>query len=99
MQHDLSTLWIMRRTWQESCVEEVAPMSTPYDGKVAVWYVYGGMVGERTIDQIAGTLQQYAPAVSAVFVKVTDGTDWMGSFESTSDPKPDLAINGPADIN
>jgi Peptidase family M23 len=74
-------------------------MATPYDGKVAVWYVYGGMVGERTIDQIAGTLQQYAPAVTAVLVKVTDGTDWMGSFESTSDPKPDLAINGPADIN
>ncbi len=74
-------------------------MPTPYDGKIGVWYVYGGMVGERTIDQIVGTLQQYAPAVSEVFVKVTDGTDWMGTFESTTDPKPDLAINGPADIN
>ncbi len=74
-------------------------MPTPYDGKVAVWYVYGGMVGERTIDQIAATLRQYAPAVGAIFVKVTDGTDWMGSFDSTSDPKPDLAINGPSDVS
>ncbi len=74
-------------------------MATPYDGKVAVWYVYGGMVGERTIDAIAATLKKYAPAVTAVLVKVTDGTDWMGTFESTTDPKPDLAINGPNDIN
>jgi murein DD-endopeptidase MepM/ murein hydrolase activator NlpD len=74
-------------------------MPTPYDGKVAVWYVYGGMVGERTIDEIAQTLRKYAPAVNQVWVKVTDGTDWMGTFESASDPKPDLAINGPNDIS
>ncbi|MEP7287302.1 MAG: peptidoglycan DD-metalloendopeptidase family protein [Chloroflexota bacterium] len=74
-------------------------MPTPYDGKIAAWFVYGGMVGERTIDELANTLKQYAPAVNAVFVKVTDGTDWMGTFESKTDPKPDLAINGPADIN
>ena len=73
-------------------------MPTPYDGKVAVWFVYGGMVGEVTVDDIANTLKAYAPAVSAVFVKVTDGTDWMGKFDSASHPKPDLAINGPNDI-
>jgi hypothetical protein len=74
-------------------------MATPYDGKVAAWYVYGGMVGERTIDELATTIKQYAPAVTAVFVKVTDGTDWMGTFESRTDLKPDLAINGTNDIN
>jgi hypothetical protein len=71
-------------------------MPTPYDGKVAIWYVYGGMIGETTIDEVVGTLKSHAPAVSAVFVKVTDGTDWMGTFESSS--KRDLAINGPSDI-
>jgi murein DD-endopeptidase MepM/ murein hydrolase activator NlpD len=69
-------------------------MATPYDGKISVWHVYGGMISENTIDELCKTLQQYAPAVSAVFVKVIDGTDWMGKFET----KPDLAINGPADI-
>jgi len=74
-------------------------VTTPYDGKVAAWYVYGGAVGERTIDELAATIKHYAPAVGAVFVKVLDGTDWMGTFESTSDPKPNLAINGTNDIN
>lgn len=70
-------------------------MPTPYDGKIAVWHVYGGMIGENTISEIASTLHQYAPAVKAVLVKVTDGTKWMGAYE----PKPDLAINGPLDID
>ncbi|MCC7451863.1 MAG: peptidoglycan DD-metalloendopeptidase family protein [Anaerolineae bacterium] len=72
-------------------------MPTPYDGKIAVWHVYGGMVGESTIEEIATTLRRFAPAVSAVFVKVTDGTDWMGSFETAQNS--DLAINGPNDVN
>src|SRR5258708_1702444 len=74
-------------------------MATPYDGKVWAWFVYGGMVGERTIAELAQTVKQYAPAVSGIFVKVTDGTDWMGAFDSPTNPKPDLAINGPNDIN
>ncbi len=72
-------------------------MPTPYDGKIFVWHVYGGMIGEVTIDDIANTLRQYAPAVSGIFVKVLDGTDWIGTFEPGN--KPDLAINGPGDIN
>src|SRR5215468_4169943 len=70
-------------------------MPTPYDGKICMWYVYGGMIAENSIDEIATTLKKYAPAVTALFVKVTDGTDWMGAFET----KPNLAINGPADIS
>src|SRR5260221_5685099 len=74
-------------------------MATPYDGKVWAWFVYGGMVGERTIAELAQTVKQYAAAVSGLFGKVTDGTDWMGAFDSPTNPKPDLAINGPNDIN
>ncbi|HVO43710.1 MAG TPA: hypothetical protein VMT34_13855, partial [Aggregatilineales bacterium] len=69
-------------------------MPTPYDGKICIWHVYGGMIAENTIDEIAHTLQQYAPAVKAIFVKVLDGTDWMGTFET----KPNLAINSQADV-
>jgi murein DD-endopeptidase MepM/ murein hydrolase activator NlpD len=75
-----------------------AAVRTPYDGKVAVWYVHGRTVGETTIDQIARTLKEFAPAVNAVFVKVGEAWEWMGSIGS-GDPKPDLAIKGPADID
>src|SRR5258708_24013023 len=74
-------------------------MATPYDGKVWAWFVYGGMVGERTIAELAQTVKQYAPAVSGIFVKVTGGRDGMGAFDSPTNTKPDLAINGPNDIN
>src|SRR5258708_26764373 len=74
-------------------------MATPYDGKVWAWFVYGGMVGERTIAELAQTVKQYAPGVSGIFVKVTGGRDGMGAFDSPTNTKPDLAINGPNDIN
>src|SRR5258708_2071054 len=67
---------------------------TPYDNKVGVWYHKGQTVGEQSIDQLAQTLRTYAPAVSQVFVKTSDGSDWMGKF----DTKTSMAINGVADI-
>src|SRR5215813_4235357 len=64
---------------------------TPYDNQVALWFHDGQSVGEQTIDQLAQTIRRYAPAVSQVFVKTTDGSDWMGVY----DTKPAMAISGP----
>ncbi len=68
---------------------------TPYDNKVAVWYHKGQTVAEQSIDQLAQDVRRLAPAVSQVFVKTTDGSDWMGAYDN----KPGMAINGPADIS
>ncbi len=68
---------------------------TPYDGKIAVWLVHGDDVGEATIDELAQTLQTYAPAVNAVWVKTSDGADWMSKYDS----KKSMAIDGPAAID
>jgi hypothetical protein len=67
---------------------------TPFDNKIGVWYHKGSTVGEQSIDQLAQTIRRYAPAVSQVFVKTSDGSDWMGKFDN----KPSMAINGIADI-
>src|SRR5450432_1512043 len=67
---------------------------TPYDNKAALWYHKGSTVAEQSIDQLAQTICHLAPAVSQVFVKTSDGGDWMGKFDN----KPGMAINGPADI-
>ena len=63
---------------------------TPYDGKVAVWLVAGDQVGENSIDELAQTILTYAPAVSAIWVKTSDGSDWMAKY----DTKAALHIDG-----
>src|SRR5258708_7449593 len=68
---------------------------TPYDNKIAVWIHKGDTVGEQSIDAVAQTIRRYTPAVSQVFVKTSDGSDWMAKF----DTKPALAIDGPAAIS
>ncbi|MEP7284388.1 MAG: peptidase C39 family protein [Chloroflexota bacterium] len=68
---------------------------TPYDNKVAVWLVHGSDLGENSIDEVAQTLLTYAPAVNAVWVKTSDGSDWMSKYDS----KPALWIDGPAAID
>lgn len=73
-------------------------MPTPYDGEVAVWHVHGRTVGENTIDEIIETLRTYAPAVRSMFVKVGEANEWIGNIAG-GDPKADLAIRGPADID
>ncbi len=67
---------------------------TPYDNKVAVWFHKGQAVTEQTIDQVAQTLRRFAPAVSQVWVKTSDGSDWMARY----DTKAAMAIDGPAAI-
>ncbi len=69
-------------------------MSTPYDGKVALWHWKGSSVSEDTIEDLARTIRQWSPHVKQIWVKTTDGTDWMGRFDSDNP----LAITGPAAI-
>lgn len=66
---------------------------TPYDGKIAVWHWKGESVAQTSIEALAANLKQSAPNVKQVWVKTSDGTDWMGRFDKSA-----LAINGPADI-
>lgn len=66
---------------------------TPYDGKIAVWHWKGEALPERTIEEFVFNLKRRAPNVKMVFVKTSDGADWMGKFDRSA-----LAINGPADI-
>ncbi|MBN1283954.1 MAG: peptidoglycan DD-metalloendopeptidase family protein [Anaerolineae bacterium] len=72
-------------------------METPYDGKIAVWHWQGRAVSERTIDEVIATLKGWAPKVTAVFAKTSDGTMWQGEYWD-ADNKPDLAITGPDSI-
>ncbi len=64
---------------------------TPYDNKIALWQHAGQVVSEQSIDELAQTVRRYAPAVSQIWVKTSDGSDWMGKY----DTKPALAIDGP----
>lgn len=65
-------------------------MTTPYDDKVAIWHWKGTSVAEQSIEAFVRTLKQWAPYVKQVFVKTSDGSDWMGQYDSGA-----LAINGP----
>jgi hypothetical protein len=67
---------------------------TPYDNKIIVWFHKGQAVAEQTIDQVAQSLRRFAPTVSQVWVKTSDGTDWMARY----DTKAAMAIDGPAAI-
>lgn len=64
--------------------------STPYDGKVGVWHWKGSGLAETTIEEFVRTLKQWAPHVKQVFVKTSDGSDWMSRFDGNSQ----MAISG-----
>lgn len=66
---------------------------TPYDDKLGIWHWKGSSVAEETIEDVARTIRKWAPHVRMVFVKTSDGTDWMGKYDEGP-----LAINGPDDI-
>jgi len=67
---------------------------TPFDNKVGAWLVAGDQLGETSIDDLAQTILMYAPAVTQVWVKTSDGADWMAKYDS----KKAMAIDGPAAI-
>jgi len=64
---------------------------TPYDNKIAIWHHVGQYVNYKSIDELAQAVRRYAPAVSQIFVKTSDGSDWMSRYDS----KAALAISGP----
>ncbi len=70
-------------------------MATPYDGKVAVWFWKGDSVAEDTIEDVVRTLKQWAPNVKQVWVKTSDGHNWMGEFDSDRD----MAIDSVASVD
>lgn len=66
-------------------------MATPYDGKVALWHWKGSSLPETTIEGAVRTLKQWAPHVTQLWVKTSDGSDWMSRFDDDTE----LAISGP----
>ncbi|MCL4254702.1 MAG: M23 family metallopeptidase, partial [Anaerolineae bacterium] len=71
----------------------LACVPTPYDGKTFVWHWRGNAVTEETLIELVDNLDEFAPNVSGIIVKVLDGETWQGSFDSG-----DMAINGVDDI-
>ena len=62
--------------------------------KVAVWHWKGEGISESSIDEFARNLKRFAPNVNQVWVKTSDGSDWMGKFDDSS-----LAISGPQSVD
>ncbi|MEM6284662.1 MAG: peptidoglycan DD-metalloendopeptidase family protein [Chloroflexota bacterium] len=69
-------------------------VETPYDGHVALWHWQGGAVQENSIEELVINIKTFAPNVTQLFVKTSEGTSWQGEF----DRKPAMAVNGPDDI-
>ena len=67
---------------------------TPYDGKVGIWHWKGTSVSETSIDQLLTNIKTRTPNVSQIWVKISDGGNWQGEFDSSS-----LAINGASSID
>jgi len=68
---------------------------TPFDNKVGAWLVAGNQLGEANIDELAQTILTYAPAITQVWVKTSDGSDWMAKY----DTKASMWIDGPAAVD
>jgi murein DD-endopeptidase MepM/ murein hydrolase activator NlpD len=66
-------------------------MSTPYDGTIALWHWRGSSIAEKTIEEVARTIKQWAPYVKGIWVKTSDGAHWMSHYDND----PPLAISGP----
>lgn len=68
-------------------------VTTPYDGKVAIWYWKGESIPERSIEEFAAALKRRAPNVTQVWVKTSDGVNWQGNFDNSP-----LAIKTAQDV-
>jgi murein DD-endopeptidase MepM/ murein hydrolase activator NlpD len=64
-------------------------MTTLYDDKVALWHWRGTNLSEKTIEDAVRTIRRWAPFVKQVWVKTSDGNNWMGRWDDTA-----LAITG-----
>ncbi len=72
-------------------------METPYDDKIALWHWQGRAISETSIDDVIATIKGWAPNVTALFVKTSNGTKWQGEYWDAAN-KPDLAVAGVGDI-
>jgi len=70
-------------------------MATPYDGKIAIWHWKGNALSEETIEDVVRTIKRWAPNITQVWVKTSDGENWMGEFDTDRD----LAIDGVASVD
>ncbi len=70
-------------------------MATPYDGKVGIWHWKGDSIAEETIEALCRTIKKWAPAITQVWVKTSDGEHWQGEFDTDRN----LAIDGPASVD
>jgi murein DD-endopeptidase MepM/ murein hydrolase activator NlpD len=70
-------------------------MATPYDGKSALWHWKGDSLAEETIEDLVTTIKTWAPHVTQVWVKTSDGDSWQGEFDSDRD----LAIDNVASVD
>lgn len=68
--------------------------ATPYDNNVALWHWRGDALPYQSIEQLIADVKSKAPAVNAIWVKTTDGVDWMRRY----DTREALAISGPESI-
>lgn len=68
--------------------------STPYDSKIAIWHWKGSSVPETSIEQFVSNIKSRAPNVKQVWVKTSDGGNWMGEYDDSA-----LAINGTASVD
>ncbi len=70
-------------------------MATPYDGKIAIWHWKGNSISEETIEDVVRTIKQWSPNVTQLWVKTSDGENWMGEFDTDRD----LAIDSVASVD
>jgi len=70
-------------------------MATPYDGKIGIWHWKGDSIAEETIEALCRTIKKWAPAITQVWVKTSDGEHWQGEFDTDRD----LAIDSAASID
>ncbi len=70
-------------------------MATPYDGKIGIWQWKGDSIAEETVEDMVHTLHNWAPVVTQIWVKTSDGEHWQGEFDTDRD----LAIDSVASID
>lgn len=70
-------------------------MATPYDGKIGMWHWKGDSIAEETVEDMVRTLKNWAPTVTQIWVKTSDGENWQGEFDTDRD----LAIDSVASID
>jgi murein DD-endopeptidase MepM/ murein hydrolase activator NlpD len=70
-------------------------MATPYDGKIGIWQWKGDVIAEDSVEGIVRTIKNWAPVITQVWVKTTDGANWQGEFDTDRN----LAVDNVASVD